>query len=53
VLHEGGFAQRALVIAGADGVVRFSYQAPTPVELPSVELLREGLAATAGGAAQA
>jgi peroxiredoxin (alkyl hydroperoxide reductase subunit C) len=53
VLHEGGFAQRALVIAGADGVVRFSYQAPTPAELPSVELLREGLAATAGGAAQA
>ncbi|HWY18870.1 MAG TPA: redoxin domain-containing protein [Solirubrobacteraceae bacterium] len=49
VLHEGGFAQRALVIAGPDGVVRWSYQAPSPAELPGVELLREGLAA-AGGA---
>ncbi|HEY2282077.1 MAG TPA: redoxin domain-containing protein [Solirubrobacteraceae bacterium] len=47
VLHEGGFAQRALVIVGPDGVVRWSYQAPTPAELPGVELLREGLAAAA------
>ncbi len=47
VLHEGGFAQRALVITGPDGVVRWSYQAPTPAELPGVELLREGLAAVA------
>jgi peroxiredoxin len=45
VLHEGGFPQRALVIADAQGVVRFGYQAPTPAELPPVELLREGLAA--------
>ncbi len=50
VLHEGGFAQRALVIAGSDGVVRWSHQAPTPAELPGVELLREGLAAAAAGA---
>ena len=35
------------VIVGADGVVRWSYQAPTPAELPGVELLREGLAAAA------
>ena len=48
VLHEGGFPQRALVIIGPDGVVRFSYQASTPAELPGVELLREGL--TRGGA---
>jgi peroxiredoxin (alkyl hydroperoxide reductase subunit C) len=47
VLHEGGFAQRALVIADSDGVVRWSYLAPTPAELPGVELLREGLAAAA------
>jgi peroxiredoxin len=47
VLHEGGFAQRALMITGPDGVVRWSYQAPTPAELPGVELLREGLAAAA------
>jgi peroxiredoxin len=51
VLHEGGFAQRALVIIGPDGVVRWSYQAPSPAELPGVELLREGLAAASGGAA--
>jgi peroxiredoxin len=51
VLHEGGFPQRALVVVGPDGVVRWSYQAPSPAELPGVELLREGLAAAAGGAA--
>jgi mycoredoxin-dependent peroxiredoxin len=45
VLHEGGFAQRALTIAGPDGVVRFSYQAATPAELPGVDVLRAGLAA--------
>lgn len=42
-LHEGGFAQRALVITGPDGVVRWSYQAPSPAELPSAELLLGGL----------
>jgi len=45
VLHEGGFPQRALIITGPDGIVRYSYQAPTPAELPGVELLREGLVA--------
>jgi peroxiredoxin len=50
-LHEGGFPQRALVIIGPDGVVRWSYQAPTPAELPGVELLREGLARAARAAA--
>jgi peroxiredoxin len=45
VLHPGGFPQRALVITGPDGVVRWSYEAPSPGELPAVELLREGLAA--------
>src|SRR5580700_805911 len=47
VLHAGGFPERALVITGPDGVVRWSYQAASPCELPSVELLREGLAAAA------
>jgi peroxiredoxin len=47
VLHKGGFAQRALVIVGPDGVVRWSYEAPSPAELPGVELLLEGLAAAA------
>jgi peroxiredoxin len=53
VLHEGGFPQRALVITGPDGVVRWSYQAPSPGELPSVELLREGVAAALGAAPSA
>jgi peroxiredoxin len=44
VLHEGGFAQRALVVTGADGVVRWSYEADSPGELPGIELLRGGLA---------
>jgi peroxiredoxin len=50
VLHEGGFPQRALVIVGSDGVVRWSYQASTPAELPGVELLRDGLAVAADSA---
>ena len=45
VLHPGGFAQRALVITGPDGVIRWSFQADSPGELPGVELLREGLMA--------
>jgi peroxiredoxin len=52
VLHDGGFPQRALVVIGPDGVVRWSYQAPSPAELPGLELLREGLAAAADGAAR-
>jgi peroxiredoxin (alkyl hydroperoxide reductase subunit C) len=44
VLHADGFPERALVITDEDGVVRWSYQADSPGELPSVELLREGLA---------
>jgi peroxiredoxin len=50
VLHAGGFPQRALIMVGADGVVRWSYEAPSPGELPGLELLREGLTAAFGGA---
>ena len=46
VLHEGGFPQRALIVLDPEGVVRWSYQAPSPGELPGVELLREGLSAS-------
>jgi peroxiredoxin len=42
-LHAGGFAERALVITGPDAVVRWSYQAPSPGDLPGIELLRDGL----------
>ncbi len=43
VLHEGGFPQRALVIVGPDGVVRWSYQAPSPADLPPVHMIIGGL----------
>jgi mycoredoxin-dependent peroxiredoxin len=43
VLHPGGFPQRALVIIGPDGVVRWSYQAPTPGDLPGANLIFDGL----------
>jgi peroxiredoxin len=45
VLHAGGFPERALVMIGPDRVVAWSYQAPSPGELPEVPLLREGLTA--------
>jgi peroxiredoxin len=47
VLHGGGFAQRALVAAGPDGVVRWSFQAGSPGELPPPELVLEAAAALA------
>ena len=43
VLHEGGFPQRALVVVGPDGVVRWSYQAPSPGDLPGANLIFDGL----------
>jgi peroxiredoxin (alkyl hydroperoxide reductase subunit C) len=45
VLHEGGFPQRALVIVGPDGVVRWSHQADAPSDLPGANLIFDGLAA--------
>jgi peroxiredoxin len=43
VLHDGGFPQRALVITDADGVVRWSYEAPSPADLPGVHMILGGL----------
>jgi peroxiredoxin len=43
VLHPGGFAQRALVLIGPDAVVRWSYEAPSPAELPGANLLFDAL----------
>ena len=43
VLNEGGFTQRALVIVDADGIVKWSYQAPAPGDLPGVNLIFDGL----------
>jgi peroxiredoxin (alkyl hydroperoxide reductase subunit C) len=43
VLHPGGFPQRALVLTGPDGVVRWSHQAATPAELPGANLIFDAL----------
>ena len=43
VLHPGGFTQRALVIVGPDGLVKWSYEAPSPGELPGANLIFDGL----------
>jgi peroxiredoxin (alkyl hydroperoxide reductase subunit C) len=45
VLHPGGFPQRALVLVGPDAVVRWSYEAPSPGELPGANLLFDALEA--------
>ncbi len=47
VLHEGGFPQRALVIVGPDATVRWSYEAPSPGDLPGANLIFDGLKAAA------
>jgi peroxiredoxin (alkyl hydroperoxide reductase subunit C) len=44
VLHAGGFPERALVIVGPDGVVKWSYQADTPSDLPGANLIFDALA---------
>jgi peroxiredoxin len=43
VLHAGGFPQRALVIVDSNGVVRWSYQAPSPADLPPAHMIVGGL----------
>jgi peroxiredoxin len=43
VLHPGGFPQRALVIVGPDGIVRWSYQAEKPSDLPGANLIFDAL----------
>lgn len=45
VYHAGGFPQRALVIVGPDGVIRWSYEAASPSELPGANVIFDGLAA--------
>jgi peroxiredoxin len=43
VLHPGGFPKRALVLIGSDGVVRWSYEAPSPGDLPGANLIFDAL----------
>jgi len=45
VWHEGGFPQRALIVVAGDGTVAWSYQSPSPGDLPGANLLFDGLAA--------
>jgi peroxiredoxin len=45
VLHPGGFPQRALVLVGPDRIVRWSYQAESPGDLPGANLIFDALAA--------
>jgi peroxiredoxin len=43
VLHPGGYPERALVMTGPDAVVRWSYEAPSPGDLPGANLLFDAL----------
>jgi peroxiredoxin len=45
VLHPGGFPQRAIVVIGPDCVVRWSYEAASPGELPGANLIFDALPA--------
>jgi peroxiredoxin (alkyl hydroperoxide reductase subunit C) len=45
VYHPRGFPQRALVIVGPDATVKWSYQAPSPADLPGANLIFDGLSA--------
>ena len=43
VLHPGGFPERALVVIGPDGVVKWSHQAASPGDLPGANLIFDAL----------
>ena len=43
VLHPGGFPQRALVIVDPDATVRWSFEAPSPGDLPGANLIFDAL----------
>jgi peroxiredoxin len=43
VYHPGGFSHRALVILDPEGVVKWSYLADNPGELPGANLIFDGL----------
>jgi peroxiredoxin len=47
VYHPAGFPQRALVILDPDGTVAWSFQAPSPGDLPGANLIFDGLEALA------
>jgi peroxiredoxin len=47
VLHPAGFPQRALVIVDPDLTVRWSYEAPSPADVPGANLIFDALASPA------
>ncbi len=47
VYHPGGFPQRALIVTGSDAVVKWSYQADSPGDLPGANLIFDALAGAA------
>lgn len=42
-IDERGHSQRALVMIGPDLIVRWAYQAPTPLEIPGANLIFDAL----------
>ena len=42
-IEERGHSQRALVMIGPDGTVAWSHMAPTPLEIPGVNLIFDAL----------
>ena len=45
VLHPGGFPQRALVLIDAEAVVEWSFEAPSPSDLPGANMIFDALGA--------
>jgi peroxiredoxin (alkyl hydroperoxide reductase subunit C) len=43
VLHRGGFPQRALFVIDPDARISWSYEAPSPAELPGANLIFDAL----------
>jgi peroxiredoxin len=42
--EQNGFTERALVMLDADGIVRWTYVSPTPLEMPGANLIFDALA---------
>ena len=46
-INSRGHNKRALVMIGADGVVKWSHLSPTPLEIPGANLIFDALEAHA------
>ena len=45
VYHPGGFPQRALILVDPEGTIAWSFQAPSPGDLPGANLIFDALVA--------